>query len=144
MKFDRLVGSKMNRTWRVLGASALMLCGSSRAHELPDLSGADLYKHLCASCHGVAARGNGPAAAALKSKVPDLTRIALHHGGTFPKEQVRQRIDGQTALPAHGTLDMPVWGRELYAIDGDDLERRARVAVLITRLVDHLQSIQRQ
>ena len=123
---------------------ALSMCWPSGAAELPELSGKQLFQHLCASCHGAAGRGDGPVAAVLKSKVPDLTRIAERHGGTFPQDQVRQVIEGQARLAAHGAPEMPVWGRELYAFDGEDPVRRARVAELITRLVDYLQSIQRR
>jgi mono/diheme cytochrome c family protein len=135
---------RMRRTVTALGAAlGMMCCGSSFAHELPDLSGAELFQHLCASCHGAAARGNGPVAAVLKPKVPDLTRIAARRGGTFPKQRVWQIIEGQERLPAHGLRDMPVWGWELYAYEGEDPVRRARVAQLITSLVDYLESIQR-
>ena len=36
--------------------------------------------HYCASCHGLDARGNGPAAFVLKTTPPDLTALAKRHG----------------------------------------------------------------
>ena len=124
-----------------IGVTAWTGCG---ADEAPDFSGAELYGVFCASCHGVDAHGDGPVAPAMKTKVPDLTRIAARNGGVFPAEQVRQSIDGQKIRPAHGARDMPVWGWEFYAMKGEDAARRKRVAELIARLVDHLGSIQRR
>ncbi len=38
------------------------------------VEGPDLFRAYCTSCHGLDARGAGPAAPALKAKVPDLGR----------------------------------------------------------------------
>lgn len=120
------------------------LCAACYAGEAPDLSGAELYQQFCASCHGTTARGDGPVAPALKSKVPDLTRIATRRGGRFGKEQVKQSIAGQRLHLAHGSREMPVWGWELYAFKGEDPARRKRVDELVTSLADYLESIQRK
>jgi hypothetical protein len=128
---------------RFFAVIALAAGACAQADEAPDLSGPDLYQHFCASCHGVKARGNGPVAHTLKAKVPDLTRIAARNGGAFPTEQVRQTIDGMRLRDAHGTRDMPVWGWQFYAVDGEDPVRRERAAEFIGRLVDYLASVQR-
>ena len=111
--------------------------------EAPDMSGSELYRVFCASCHGPQAQGDGPVAATLKPAVPDLTRIAARNGGAFPTERVRAFIDGQSVPRAHGTRAMPVWGWDFYAIDRADPARRERVAELIDRLVEYLRSLQR-
>ena len=113
------------------------------ADEAPDMSGSELYRVFCASCHGPQAQGDGPVAATLKPAVPDLTRIAARNGGAFPTERVRAFIDGQSVPRAHGTRAMPVWGWDFYAIDRADPARRERVAELIDRLVEYLRSLQR-
>jgi len=41
------------------------------------VKGADLFRAHCAPCHGEDAKGRGPLASALKSKVPDLTGSGL-------------------------------------------------------------------
>jgi mono/diheme cytochrome c family protein len=110
----------------------------------PTGSGAQLFQSLCASCHGVRARGDGPIAPLIKTGVPDLTRLAHRNGGTFPTDHVRRTIDGGFDRPAHGARDMPVWGWRLYgAIDPADTAGRERTEAAIDRLVGYLQSVQR-
>ena len=112
----------------LLVSMALLVATGSRADEAEDMSGAELYKTFCSSCHGDRARGNGPVARTLKVRVPDLTRIAARNGGTFPTEQVRLMIEGRNVPSVHGSRDMPVWGWQFYAFEGEDPVRRARVA----------------
>jgi hypothetical protein len=64
-----------------------------------------------AACHGTAARGDGPAAPALKTVPADLTRLSARNGGKFPEARVRRYIEGLDEISAHGSRDMPVWGR---------------------------------
>ncbi len=65
---------------RCIAVLALTLLAACRtqppAAPLQSLSGMQLYERLCASCHGVAAKGDGPIAPLIKIGVPDLTRIA--------------------------------------------------------------------
>jgi mono/diheme cytochrome c family protein len=125
-----------------LGVASAMVSTLARGDEAPDFSGAELYRHFCASCHGLEGRGDGPVAASLKPDVPDLTRISARNDGAFPSESVRLTIDGQDLPRAHGVRDMPVWGWEFYAVKGEDPARRQRVEELILRIVEHLRSIQ--
>lgn len=113
------------------------------ADEVPDFSGAELYRQFCAGCHGAQARGDGPTAVMLKVAPPDLTLIAKRNGGQFPTERVHRSVDGQSSLAAHGSRDMPAWGWQFYGRDQEDPARRQQVGALIDRLVDYLRSIQR-
>src|SRR5579864_2302745 len=74
------------------------------------LNGVDLFKEYCAVCHGAGAKGDGPAADALKKKPADLTQLSRKNGGTFPELHVMNYIKGQDVVAAHGSRDMPVWG----------------------------------
>jgi mono/diheme cytochrome c family protein len=105
-------------------------------------SGADLYAQLCVSCHGPLGKGDGPVAPALKTTVPDLTRISAREGRKFPEERLREMIDGRAALPAHGTREMPVWGYELEARVPAETPGRAAAQGMTDRLVEYLRSIQ--
>lgn len=69
------------------------------------------FESKCASCHGLSAKGDGPVANQLKKRPPDLTLLAKRNGGVFPMARLYEVIEG-TNIPAHGTRDMPIWGRE--------------------------------
>jgi mono/diheme cytochrome c family protein len=126
-------------------ALALAACASPRARSPAQMSGMQIYEHLCSSCHGVDGRGEGPVASLLTIVVPDLTRIAQRAGGEFPAEDVRRTIDGRWDRRAHGARDMSVWGWQFYdSAAASDVQERARVDAMITRLVDYLRSIQVQ
>lgn len=115
------------------------------AAPLTSLSGVQLYERSCASCHGVKGLGDGPVAPLIKIPVPDLTRMGARNGGEFPREAVRLIIDGRQDRRAHGPRDMPVWGWSFYdATSQNDATARANANAMIERLVDYLQSIQRE
>lgn len=123
---------------------AMVLAGNAGlAADLPAMSGQELYRRFCASCHGVGGQGDGPVASALSVEVPDLTLIARRHGGTFPRGLIERIIDGRHILGAHGTRTMPIWGEELARsqIGDPDAERVTRTVT--TRLADYLWSLQR-
>src|SRR5947208_1359608 len=58
------------------------------------IDGAELFREHCAVCHGIDAKGNGPAAAALKKHPADLTQISRKNGGKFPELAVLGKIRG--------------------------------------------------
>jgi len=104
--------------------------------------GAALFTTYCASCHGVDARGDGPAASALDPPPPDLSAIAARRGGVFPKSAIAKTIDGRFDLPAHGSRTMPVWGARLADeipgfATGEEIAR-GRIASLL----EYLKSLQ--
>jgi len=95
-------------------------------------SGADMYKSMCASCHGTGGKGDGPAASALKVSPPDLTQLSKKNRGKFPTQRVRAYIDGTGGSAAHGTREMPVWGQTLRGIEASEVAIRYRVTTLAT------------
>jgi len=127
--------------------SALLLTlapSASTAQEEKNTSssGKDLFLQYCASCHGPEALGNGPAASALKDKPKNLTLIAASRGGTFPSAEILAFIDGRDVSAAHGSREMPVWGKRFgEAVEpGAGAEAvRHGTAMLI---VDYLATIQ--
>jgi mono/diheme cytochrome c family protein len=126
-------------------AIGLTACASNRtdSRDTRKLSGMEMYQQLCASCHGVSGKGDGPVASLIKIGVPDLTLLAHRDGGEFPTEDVRRTIDGRFDRQAHGARDMPVWGWQFYnSANANDAEERAVVDSMIDRLVVYLRSIQ--
>jgi mono/diheme cytochrome c family protein len=94
-------------------------------------SGQEMYGTYCAVCHGTDAKGNGPAADALKVPPPDLTGLAKKEGGKYPAMRVSSIIRGDATLPAHGTKEMPVWGALFWNMSqGHESEVQQRVANL--------------
>ena len=107
------------------------------------MSGKELYAHLCESCHGATGRGEGPVAHSFNIEVPDLTLIARRQGGTFPRDRIEQIIDGRSTILAHGTRTMPVWGEELARTEIGNPDAERATQLMITRLLDYVQSLQR-
>ncbi len=73
--------------------------------------GPNMYKNYCASCHGVNAKGNGPVASQLRTHPTDLTMLAANNRNRFPSVHVIAVIDQGMDVQAHGSAEMPVWGR---------------------------------
>ena len=102
--------------------------------------GGEVYRTYCASCHGTAARGDGPLASSMRRKPANLTEIATRNNGLFPSELVFKVIDGREKVRGHGGPDMPVWGDAFArSRDGGDEDR---VKAVIKSLVDYLEAIQ--
>ena len=108
------------------------------------IDGGALYQELCAVCHGENGKGDGPAAQALKKAVPDLTLLAAKNGGEFPFEKVEGIITGKNRVVAHGTVDMPIWGRafEEVRLDWSRGHREAFAQQRIYNITEYLGTIQ--
>ena len=107
------------------------------ARRAQSLEGDVTYRTYCAVCHGTDGKGNGPAAAALKTAPADLTTYAQRHGGQFSAVELREVIEGERPIAAHGTREMPIWGdvfRSLYD--------RPQTDLLIRNLLNYVESLQ--
>lgn len=125
-------------------ALALAVVAATPAVAQEESAGRALYMNACAGCHGAEALGDGPVAELLSVPVPDLTRLATHNGGDFPRLKVIYIVDGRTGLRAHGG-PMPVFGSLLTGQPGiEDAEDGSPVFAdrRILALVDYLETIQ--
>lgn len=86
---------------------------AARADEGVEQSGKGRFLERCAVCHGASGKGDGPFATMMTSKPADLTQLAKKNNGEFPFGRVYDTVDGRNMLSAHGTKDMPIWGKEL-------------------------------
>ncbi len=124
-----------------------LLAGPARADETLNQGKAD-FDRLCAPCHGVSGKGDGPHAPHLAKKPADLTSVTRKYG-RFPDQKVFETIAGLDMPDGHGTREMPIWGDVFVTEEvgkstkvedamkaSDDASRR------IAGLVAYVQSIQ--
>jgi mono/diheme cytochrome c family protein len=103
-------------------------------------SGKEMFESYCAVCHGKDAKGDGPAASALKVPPSDLTLLTQKNSGKFPSAHVSTVIRGQAGLTSHGSQDMPIWGPLFSSISqGHQAEVQQRIANL-TSYIEKLQA----
>jgi len=96
-------------------------------------AGPEMFKQYCASCHGLDAKGHGPAVPALKVPPPDLTVLSKNNHGKFPEPRVYSAIRGDVnTYSAHGSKDMPVWGTIFHDMSSgpNDMREVARMRAL--------------
>jgi mono/diheme cytochrome c family protein len=128
-------------TWILIAMVAFAVCASAQNQpkvikhvpmkETSPASGQDMYTNYCAVCHGKDGKGGGPAAEALKMPPTDLTLLSKNNGGKYPDMKVASAIRGDANLPAHGSKDMPVWGKLFWGMShGHEAEVQQRVANL--------------
>jgi mono/diheme cytochrome c family protein len=99
--------------------------------ETSPASGQQMYASYCAVCHGTDGKGGGPAAEALKVPPTDLTMLSKSNGGKYPELKVASAIRGDANLPAHGSKEMPVWGKLFGSMShGHEAEVQQRVSNL--------------
>lgn len=133
----------MRIAFAILTACCISCAQPAWAADYAAMSGEDLYRRFCASCHGVEGRGDGPVAASLRVEVPDLTLIARRAGGADARERILRIIDGRYIIAAHGTRLMPVWGEDLTRLEIGNPDAERSTQVIIGRLADYVSSLQR-
>lgn len=104
----------------------------------PVQSGEEMYGQYCSSCHGIDGKGKGPAAAALREAMPDLTKMAQNNGGEFPAMSVMMTLGRIEGPGAHGSQEMPVWG-SLFRRSG---QNEATVQLRLYNLTRYLEAMQ--
>ena len=105
----------------------------------PANSGKEMFNSYCAVCHGTDAKGNGPAATAMKTPPTNLTTLAQKEGGKYPAAHVAAVLRGQANTPSHGSQDMPIWGPLFSSISQG---RQGPVQQRITNLVSYIEGLQ--
>ncbi|MCA3560483.1 MAG: c-type cytochrome [Aestuariivirga sp.] len=124
-----------------------LFAAPAAADEEPGRGKADFVK-LCAPCHGIDGKGDGPQAPHLARKPADLTMVTRRYG-SFPGQKVFETIAGLDMPDGHGTREMPIWGDVFVTQEvgkstrvedamkaSDDASRR------IAGLVKYVQSVQ--
>lgn len=100
-------------------------------NAIVSVEGKDNFAAYCAVCHGLNGKGGGPAVAALKVPVPDLTTMAKRYG-KYDEFAVQNQISGAAKMPAaHGSVEMPIWG-SLFRSQGSNQAAALRTRNLAT------------
>lgn len=121
-------------------ASAQPPAAQPQAESRQRVTGGEVFRTYCATCHGPSGRGDGPLATSMRRRPADLTEIAKRNGGEYPSEIVYHAIDGKTPVRGHGGPDMPVWGDAFArSHDGGDA---GTVKERIDSLVDFIRGLQ--
>lgn len=141
------------RTWSLL-AAALVLAAAGPAlaagpespkHKVnKSAPGYELFRQYCASCHGVFGDGNGPVAQFLDPKPANLTELYKKFGSPLPTARLISVIDGRDMIRAHGTSDMPIWGRHLYESIPPNPGKEALKRGTLQVIIQYLQTIQQK
>jgi mono/diheme cytochrome c family protein len=139
----KLIGKLASMTAIVLAISAFVVAQDTAQQTPPTVkhvpvtnapsnSGKAMFQNYCAVCHGNDAKGDGPAASALKTPPPDLTMLAQKNGGKYPSAHVASILRGQASPPSHGTQEMPVWGPLFTSLSqGNEGQVQQRIANLV-------------
>lgn len=98
-------------------ALLLVLFPLTATAEPDPVAGTEVFQNLCATCHGTAAKGDGPMTKVMTIRAPDLTTLSARNGGVFPMFRVVRQIDGRDPLLAHGG-EMPLFGGLFEFPDG--------------------------
>lgn len=133
-------------TAALFGTVALCMSAASLAAEPFDV-GKREFDASCASCHGKDGKGDGSYARMLRVAMPDLTTLSKRNGGVFPITRVYNVIDGREEIKAHGTREMPIWGRYFAmraapAYDDYAYEPEAFARARILLITDYLYRLQ--
>jgi len=119
------------------GAAQPKIEKSEIAYTQPG-SGKAMFNEYCAVCHGQLGKGDGPAAKALTKAPADLTQLAVKSGGKFPELKIKRYISGDDTVAAHGSRDMPIWGKLFHSIDPNTAVDEIR----IRNLSDYIKTLQ--
>ena len=129
----------------------ILLAGMAHSQQAPQTQqrvdiGKREFDANCASCHGRDGKGAGPIADLLKRSPPDLTQLAKKNGGVLPMARMYDVIEG-SSVQAHGTRDMPVWGRDYRVKDAEyygemPYDAEALVRARILSLLEYINRIQ--
>jgi len=132
-----------------LSTNLLLLLFTAVIPGLPAIADDDVavlgkqsFEGRCAVCHGLDGKGSGIVAKLLTQKPTDLTQLSKANAGVFPFGHVYQAIDGRNIPAAHGSREMPVWGREFADQAGPTQKTDSYVRGKVLELIVYLESIQ--
>lgn len=131
----------------LIAISLCCLAGATSASDKKVDLGKREFLNSCAVCHGKDGKGQAQVIDILKVAPPDLRQLSKKNGGVFPMARVYETIDGRSAVKAHGTRDMPIWGQR-FSVEAapiyDDFpyDAEAFVRARILGLIEYIYRLQ--
>jgi mono/diheme cytochrome c family protein len=107
--------------------------------KITPTSGKQMYANYCSPCHGVDGRGHGPVAPALKTPPTDLTVLSKTNHGKYPDTHIVTVLQNGSEIPAHGSIEMPVWGPILGKMSQTNPQDRMLRISNLSRFLETLQ-----
>jgi len=104
------------------------------------VSGKDMYKAYCAVAMERDGKGGGSGRQRAEDSPRDLTLLSKNNGGKYPSLKVSATIRGESALPAHGSKDMPVWGALFWSMSGGHEGEVQQRTANLSRYIESLQA----
>lgn len=142
--------SIMSTTARCIATLTLVLAPGPLFAQGSEL-GQREYLNSCAQCHGASGAGDGVMVEFLSSRAPALTTLQKENGGVFPVARLYGVIEGDAAVGAHGTSEMPAWGErynaKAQAMLGEmytSADQEAFVRGRILALIEHVSTLQEE
>ena len=85
-------------------------------NDVAGMNGHEMYGQLCASCHGLGGKGDGPAAPALDISVPDLTLLGSGDRHQLSHAELEGIIAGRSRTVHQNVVGMPLWELEFQYV----------------------------
>ena len=102
------------------------------------IDGRDSFEFYCAPCHGRDGGGHGALVERLKTKPPDLRRLAQRNGGDFPRDRVLAFVTSGDPSTSEHRSEMPPWGEAFAGLERSEI----LVTIRISNIVRYLESLQ--
>ena len=109
--------SAQQTTSNAPGTGAQVTLKHVQIKPVPANDGREMYVAYCAVCHGATAKGDGPAAPALKERPTDLTMLSARNGRKYPETRVKYLLTGYQPLSSNDSAKMPDWCRAFRSLD---------------------------
>lgn len=100
-------------------------------NNIPPTDGKATFAHYCTPCHGADGKGHGPVVKKYGTPPVDLTILSKNNHGEFPEAYVIHVLTNGVDIPAHTSVEMPVWGPILGKINqSDPKDKELRISAL--------------
>ena len=110
--------------------------------DIVGLDGQGMYDQLCAVCHGVDGKGDGPANPALDRPAPDLTQLSADGRPGYTHAELESVIAGRDRTVHKDMVGMPLWETEFqYVRSWNGRPRTSYARVKVHTLAEYVEGM---